>query len=401
MKRGIFGFVFFGLICSQVFLSRCQEVQEPKRLSRFQRRAMLQDSLARFSALPQHVKSPLNNPTSPEKVALGRFLFFDPIISGNKDVACATCHHPSSGFAESLEISIGVNGRGFGSKRHFLQPNKIPFTKRNSQTVLNTAFNGINIYNKYAPADAPMFWDLRANSLEKQALEPLKALEEMRGTQFQEDEILKVVVTRLKNIPEYTKLFAEAFPQDTEISQENIGKAIAAYERTLLTNNSRFDQYMRGDKTAISISEREGFEEFKRAGCGNCHNGPMFSDFQKHVLGVPDNPKLPTPDLGTDNTNAFRTPSLRNLRFTFPYMHNGSLSSLKRVLEFYEDISFGKMKNPRLNKEDLDPLVKEIRLQVKDMGAIISFLNTLNDDSFDKTIPASVPSGLHVGGEIQ
>lgn len=362
---------------------------------------MLQDSLARFSALPKKAKSPKSNPSTPQKIALGKLLFFDPILSGNRDVACATCHHPTSGFAETLEISIGVNGRGFGSKRHFKEPNEIPFTKRNSQTVLNTAFNGINIYNKYEPEDAPMFWDLRANSLEKQALEPIKALEEMRGNKFYEDEILDEVIERLQAIAEYEQLFAAAFKSRPAISQENLGKAIAAYERTLLTNNSRFDQYMRGDKTAISISEREGFEEFKRVGCGNCHNGPMFSDFHMHVLGVPDNPKLDIPDEGLDSTNAFRTPSLRNLRFTFPYMHNGSLGSLKRVLEFYEDISFGKMRNARLDKGDLDPLVKEIRLQVKDMGAIISFLNTLNDDSFDKSIPLSVPSGLPVGGEIE
>ena len=285
MKRGIFSFVFVGFICSQIFITQCQEAKEPQRLNRFQRRAMLQDSLARFSALPQKVKDPLNNPASPEKVALGRLLFFDPILSGNKDVACATCHHPASGFAESLEISIGVNGRGFGSKRHFQQPNEIPFTKRNSQTVLNTAFNGINIYNTYAPEDAPMFWDLRANSLEKQALEPLKALEEMRGNRFQVEEILEEVIARLKNIPEYQRLFASAFPEDQGISQENLGKAIAAYERTLLTNNSRFDQYMRGDKTAISISEREGFEEFKRAGCGNCHNGTHVFRLSKACPG--------------------------------------------------------------------------------------------------------------------
>lgn len=396
MKRIILGVLFLAALCIQ-----CQEEQTRKRVSRFQKRKMLQDSLARFSALPKQVKDPVNNPTSTEKVELGKLLFFDPVLSGNQDVACATCHHPSNGFAESLDISIGVNGKGFGSKRHFKQPNSIPFTKRNSQTVINTAFNGINIYNQYQPAEAPMFWDLRANSLEKQALEPIKSLEEMRGSQYEEHEILEVVVQRLKAIPAYVQLFEKAFPTSESINTENLGKAIAAYERTLLTNNSRFDQYMRGDKTAISISEREGFEEFKRVGCGNCHNGPMFSDFQEHVLGVPDNIKLPEYDLGIDSTHAFRTPSLRNLRFTFPYMHNGSIPSLKRVLEFYEDISFGKMRNPRLKKEDLDPLVKEIRLQVKDMGAIISFLNTLNDESFDKTLPESVPSGLPVAGEIQ
>lgn len=369
-------------------------------MSRAEKRRLLIDSLSQFSALPEIVLTPKDNPTTPLKVELGRLLFFDPILSGNKDVACATCHHPSNGYAESLDISIGVNGHGFGSKRAFKQPNDIPFTKRNSPTVINTAFNGIKNRKNYKPEEAPMFWDLRQKSLEGQALEPLKAMEEMKGRNYTAEEIIPEIVRRLQNIPEYRKLFAEAFEAQGAISSENIAKAISAFERTILTNNSRFDQYMRGDDSAISLSEKDGFEQFIKSGCGNCHNGPMFSDFKVHILGVPPNPKLEAPDKGLDSTYAFRTPTLRNLRFTFPYMHNGSLNSLQRVLEFYEDISFGKMRNPILTKEQLDPLVKEIRLTVKEMSPIISFLNTLNDDSFDKTIPESVPSGLPVGGNI-
>ena len=136
------------------------------------------DTLSRFSALPKTVKSPADNPLTKEKITLGKFLFFDPVLSGNKDVACATCHHPSNGYAESLELSIGVNGKGFGRNRSFNQPNDIPFAKRNSPTVLNAAFNGINVYDKYNPAKSPMFWDNRAESLESQALEPIKSFEE-------------------------------------------------------------------------------------------------------------------------------------------------------------------------------------------------------------------------------
>jgi cytochrome c peroxidase len=168
-----------------------------------------------------------------------------------------------------------------------------------------------------------------------------------------------------------------------------------------VTNNSRFDRYMRGDKSAMSISEREGFAQFKRSGCGNCHNGPMFSDYKKHILGVNNNKKLGFEDKGIDSTYAFRTPSLRNLRFTAPYMHNGTMPYLLRVLEFYEDISGGKNINPHLQKEQLDPLVKEINLRVGQMRPIMSFLNTLNDEDFDKSEPESVPSGLPVGGNIQ
>ncbi len=122
-------------------------------------------------------------------------LFFDPILSGNKDVACATCHHPNTGYAEFLDISIGTNAKGLGSSRKFNTPNDIPFVKRNSQTIINTAFNGINTYNKYNPEDAPMFWDDRVKSLELQALEPIKAFEEMRGHGFDETEILDEIVS--------------------------------------------------------------------------------------------------------------------------------------------------------------------------------------------------------------
>ncbi len=352
-----------------------------------------------ISALPERVMDPRDNVNSHDKRELGRLLFFDPILSGNKDVACATCHHPNTGYAEFLDISIGANAKGLGSKRKFNTPNDIPFVKRNAQTIINTAFNGINTYNKYNPEDAPMFWDDRVKSLELQALEPIKAFEEMRGHGFDEKEILDEVVKRLNQIPEYRQLFKTAFGND-RISIENLGKAIAAFERSLVTNNSRFDQFMRGDNDAILISEKEGFELFKKVGCVNCHNGPMFSDYKVHVLGVPQNKKLEVPDTGVGDSLGFRTASLRNLRYTAPYMHNGSLKTLKRVLEFYEDISNGKTRNPLVAKEQFDPLVRELELSVKDMSLIISFLNTLNDDDFDKTIPEKVPSGLPVGGNI-
>ena len=199
-------------------------------------------ALQRTSALPMEIQFPKENPTTTEKVALGKLLFYDPILSGNKDVACATCHHPETGYAEFLDISIGVNGKGLGSTREFEEPNNIPFVKRNAQTVLNTAFNGIDVSNHYDPDTAPMFWDDRVKSLEGQALEPILALEEMRGRTFAEDEILHEVVDRLQGIEEYQRLFESAFPEDVVISSDNLGKAIAAFERTLITNNSRFDQ---------------------------------------------------------------------------------------------------------------------------------------------------------------
>ncbi len=355
----------------------------------------------RINALPLKIKHPVNNPQSEEKINLGRLLFFDPILSGDKDVACATCHHPNNGYAEFRDLSIGANGKGFGINRKFNTPNNIPFVKRNAHTVLNTAFNGITPSKHYNPENAPMFWDSRVNSLETQAIEPIKALEEMRGINYTEEEILNEVVLRIKEISEYQKLFKKAFRGNNSISIENIGKAIATYERTLVTNNSRFDKYMRGDTNSISLGEREGFEVFKKVGCANCHNGPMFSDYKVHTLSVPENDKLSKADDGFEHKFSFRTPTLRNLRFTAPYMHNGTLPSLQRVLEFYEDLSFNKSRNNKVAENTIDTLAKNLTIKVKDMSLIISFLNTLNDESFDKTIPEKVPSGLEVGGNIK
>ncbi|MFK7899284.1 MAG: cytochrome-c peroxidase [Cyclobacteriaceae bacterium] len=360
----------------------------------------IKEALSQFSALPATVHAPLDNPQTEEKIHLGKLLFFDPILSGDKDVSCATCHHPSSGYAEFVEVSIGVNGHGLGSKRAFNHPNDIPLVKRNSQTVLNTAFNGITTNQSRTPEVSPMFWDLRASSLEEQALKPIESLEEMRGRNYTEKQIIPEVVQRVQNIPDYQKLFAKAFEGDASVSAKKISQAIAAFERTLITNNTRFDQYMRGDKQALSQSELEGFNQFISAGCGTCHNGPMFSDFKPHTLGVKDNNKLTYSDKGLDDAYAFRTPSLRNLQYTAPYMHNGTKKTLKQVLEFYEDITFGKVENKLVKKEALDPLLKVVDIPVKDMSLIISFLNTLNSTGFDKEVPQSVPSGLPVGGNI-
>jgi cytochrome c peroxidase len=128
----------------------------------------------RVDALPIAFISPADNPTTPEKIELGRALFYDPILSGHKDVACASCHHPEYGYAEGLDVSIGVGGQGLGESRTFASPGRIPFVRRNAHTILNTAFNGIDAQGKYDPRRAPMFWDLRAESLERQALEPIK-----------------------------------------------------------------------------------------------------------------------------------------------------------------------------------------------------------------------------------
>ncbi|WP_090374368.1 cytochrome-c peroxidase [Dyadobacter sp. SG02] len=358
------------------------------------------ETIADLGALPLKASDPADNPSTPGKVALGRLLFFDPVLSGNKDVACATCHQPEFNYAEFLETSIGVNGVGRGQNRRFVDPNDIPFVKRNSQSVLNTAFNGLKNGEEYDPASAPMFWDVRAKGLEQQALEPIRTLEEMRGNGFHETGILDEVVTRLSRIPEYRRLFSVAFPEaQSPVSQLNLARALAAYERTLVAPNTRFDQYMRGDSNALSTGEKEGMNAFLVTGCAKCHSGPMFSDFKLHTLGVPDTENRKESDPGADKKYAFRTPSLRNLRFTGPYMHSGKFATLDQVLMFYEDIAGGKLLNPHVKEGQVDPLATHMDVNFKDISRIVEFLNTLNDDSFDKSVPENVPSGLPVMGK--
>ena len=359
-----------------------------------------QDDISKLAALPLEAPVPADNPLTKEKIALGKLLFFDPILSGNKDVACATCHHPEFGFAESLEISIGTNAHGMGSNRAFNMPNDIPFVKRNSQTILNAAFNGITLLTNANPTQAPMFWDLRVKSLEKQSLEPIKALEEMRGRRYSAEAALDSVLSRLKKNTTYASLFRTAFPNDSTITVEHLAQAIASYERTLVGGNSRFDQYLRGDKNALSINEIEGMQAFLKSGCAKCHHGPMLSDFQVHALGTPDNEKLPESDKGVDNQYKFRTPSLRNLRYTAPYMHSGKLKTLEQVLEFYEDLAGDKIRNSQVKPSQIDPIVEALKVDFKDISLIVEFLNTLNDEQFDRSIPEKVPSGLAVGGNL-
>ncbi len=126
----------------------------------------------------------------------------------------------------------------------------------------------------------------------------------------------------------------------------------------------------------------------------------MFSDYKTHAIGVADNENLKLSDEGFEKKYAFRTPSLRNLRFTFPYMHSGKLKTLENVLEFYEDLSGGKIANPLVKSTQIDPLIENLKVEFKDISSIVEFLNTLNDDKIDKTIPTKVPSGLKVGGNI-
>ena len=367
---------------------------------------------ARLAALPERPAAPADNPSTPERVALGRLLFWDPILSGQKDVACATCHHPSLGYSDGLDLSIGANGVGLGRERAFLPERPARMVKRNSQTVLNVAFNGLTSGGDTSATAAPMFWDLRVRTLEAQALEPIKALDEMRGGTYPEDRALSTVVARLNGNREYRRMFARAFGGRQPVTDGNLGRALAAFQRTLVTTNTPFDRYMRGDTTAMTPDQVRGMDRFQQIGCVNCHSGPMFSDFAAHVLAVPDSGKLPESDSGVNKTYAFRTPSLRNLGSTAPYMHNGAFATLPDVVDFYRRINRGGGRrggggggprgiNPQVTREQIDPLARQLNMRGRGEQDLVAFLRALDDPDFDRTVPEHVPSGLAVGGRLQ
>jgi cytochrome c peroxidase len=331
--------------------------------------------------------------------SLGKLLFYDPILSGNKDVACATCHHPSLGYADGVDLSLGVNAAGLGRNRHFLSSTNASFAKRNSMTILNAIFNGQTSATVPNQAAAPMFWDSRVRSLELQALEPIKSNIEMRGTAYPEALALDSVVARLKNIPEYRLLFSNVFGTGETINATNIGKAIVSFERSLTAMNSPYDRYKNGETTAMTPLQVRGMNAFQTVGCAACHSGPMFSDYQLHVLSVPDNAKSTVSDNG-NVAYAFRTQSLRNVSLTAPFMHSGVFQSLDDVLRFYGRIAGGNSQNPNLNIRQVDPKIRDVRIQ-NNRDAIVAFINALADNNFDKSVPTAVPSKLNVGGNIR
>ncbi len=325
--------------------------------------------------LPATVPQPSDNPTSPAKVALGRLLFWDPVLSGNADIACASCHDPRTGYADGRRTAVGT-----------VDPTLTP-PNRNSPTVLNTAWNG-SITGAPIPRaeDAPMFWDNRAHSLEHQARGPLTAPAEMMGTSFSATTIFPELVSRLQGIPAYATQFEAVFGVNG-ITETNIVRAIAAFERTLTNTQSSFDRFIGGDPTAMTPQQQRGFRVFQDNGCVHCHNGPMFSDYQLHELRVPDLAGV-APDAG-DGSNRFRTPSLRNITRTAPYMHHGGLAGIPQVFQFYRQAT----QDPR------DPALRGVRtVAPEDAPDVIAFFEALGDAPFDTSIPPTVPSGLTPGG---
>lgn len=347
------------------------------------------------------VVHPSNNPSSTEKIELGRLLFWDPIIGGEKDMACVTCHHPDFAYGDGIDLPIGVRGVGLGPLRE--EGVGIDRVPRNSPSVLNTAYNGlVNGHQNYIADSAIMFWDGREQSLEEQCKKPPTSRSEMLGDFGGGPYALEYIIPRLKDYPDYATLFSSAFPDETNpINIKNYGKAIAAFERTLVTVNSPYDQYLAGNLNALTTNQKNGLLLFYgKAKCSECHSGPMLSDWTFHALGSKENPiKVAQggPDKGHDQRDdfKFRTPTLRNVTLTAPYNHNGMYETLEEIMEFY---IAGSSDNPHVT--EVSELFVPINLTKEESDYVIDFMRSLEDNEFDKTIPESVPSGLNPGGNI-
>lgn len=320
-----------------------------------------------FKPIPEEPEYPADNAYSDVKRELGERLFWDPILSGGKNVACASCHHPDLAWADALERSIGSDGIGLGSDRIGFEETEV-----NSPSIVNVAYTGMNLEDNATFISGGYFWDLRADTLEAQALEPIKSDVEMRGYDIAEDDIFAIITARLANIPEYAAYFAAAFPDEPNITEIHVAKAIATFQRTIVTQRTRFDDYLAGNEAALTSQEITGLNKFVNGGCARCHSGPMLSDNTIHLGQAIIQEK-----------DAVRTPSLRNVALTAPYMHDGSRGTLHSAVSLYEE------------RGDL-----AVTLDDDDFNDITAFLNTLTDESFYRGIPTSVPSGLTVGGDI-
>jgi cytochrome c peroxidase len=302
-----------------------------------------------------------------EKIALGRRLFFDPGLSGDGSLACVSCHLPDQGWTTNTPLSPAY-------------PTNME--RRNSQTLINVAYNKV------------LLWDGRAGALEKQALGPIQNPLHMNQN-------LDMLIEKLKATPPYEERFQRVF--GTSVTPEALGKALAAFERTLVSRNAPFDRYMTGDRQAMSEGALRGLELFKgKARCILCHNGPNFSDGQFHNLGLPPAPLLSHPlvqaalrfdakrmnvpeyqsvreDLGRylvtkeeKDKGAFRTPTLRNVTQREPYMHNGVFHSLEEVIDFY-DAGGGTVVGK-------SPLLQPLGLTDQEKRDLLAFLEALTGE---------------------
>jgi cytochrome c peroxidase len=309
------------------------------------------------------VTFPTNNPYTDAKAELGKKLFFDPRLSGSGQISCASCHDPDLAFADGRTVS-------FGHERKEL--------KRNAPTVLNTAFNH------------SLFWDGRAASLEQQASDVVNNQDEMHAS-------AEFVRTNLSRIPAYTNEFAAVFGTP-EVSLERVAQAIATFERTVTSRRNNFDSFLRGDTNALSDEAVRGLHLFRTtARCINCHNGPNFTDGRFHNEGLTYYGRK-YEDLGryTVTTNAadvgrFKTPTLRNIARTGPYMHNG-LFELDGVLNMYNAGMPTVRRKPEQRDDPLfpvkSPLLQPLGLNPQDLADLKAFLEALTETRLRVRPPA-------------
>ena len=275
---------------------------------------------------------PKDNPPSVEKIELGKQLFFDGRLSADNKVSCATCHDPAKGFSNGEQFATGVEGKKGG---------------RNSPTVINAALQQFQ------------FWDGRARSLEEQALGPIQNPIEMNLP-------LEVVVSKLNGIDGYKSQFQKVF--GTDVTSDGIAKAIAAYERTVLSGDSPYDRFKAGDKNALSEPAQRGLQVFFNKGrCSVCHDGRNFTDNGFHNIGLPGSDEgRAVISKASGDKGAFKTPTLREINRSSPYMHDGSLKTLEEVVAHYVK---GGTPNPQLDEE-----IFPLKLSAEDAADLVTFL---------------------------
>ena len=284
---------------------------------------------------------------SPQLATLGKMLFFDPRLSGNKNMTCASCHNPSFGFETPVKTPIGAANTAL---------------PRQAPTILNVAWV------------TTFFWDGRAPNLETQAAGPIDAPAEMNGK-------LDNVVGEINKIPDYKKWFDQVFP-DQGITKQTMLTAIATYERMVVSDWSPFDRWVDGDEKAVSESAKRGFALFTgTAGCSSCHTGWNFTDNKFHDIGLPGDDigryKIDASD--PNNKYSFKTPGLRNTLYRNPYMHDGSLKTIGEVIDHYE--------SGGINRPSLDPALTPISLTDGERKDLIAFLGTLTAEKQDLPLP--------------
>jgi cytochrome c peroxidase len=283
------------------------------------------------------IEYPDDEPHSEAEVSLGKQLFFDTRLSKNNNQSCASCHNPELGLSDGLDKGIGTSGTILG---------------RNAPHIYNLAWG------------VTFFWDGRAASLEEQALGPIMSEAEMQMTP-------EITLKRLEKISDYTKAFTSIY--EDGLTFENVGRAIAAFERTIIADNTAFDQYLAGNSEAMSPAAVRGLSLFVGKGnCVACHDGANFTDESFHNIGLADGDEGRYA-ISKDKTQmgAFKTPGLRNILFSAPYMHDGSLGTLQAVVEHYNQ---GAPNVPNVSK-----LIKPLNLSKQEVSDLVAFMAALSD----------------------